>query len=492
MVKRGDRSIVLKNVIMGVLMVLDRVTLLFCLALVLAGCRAYEARPLVSPEILEEVEKSRDLLPWDEKGSPDLGESRDAGSGFPGAAIVIARKSPVLREVRAEYRQARAVAEMETPLPNPTLAAGPLVGSNLGEGGSSHRVKPLVEFGFTIPLSRRLSFQDDVNAAEAESARVRIAAEHRRQYIELRGLYTEWVLLKRRGAIENDIKESTRKSLDLLQRLVKAGAASALDLGLMELEVAGWETAIMETRSMQVVVEGKLSRLVGIHSRHLGRFLCDALPTIDPLIPDPEAAKQTMLANHPRLAEQRADYEVAERQLRLEIEKQYPDLEIGTSFEGDPGETRKVWGLTLGIALPLFDRNQQAIVQAEQEREKIRVAYESTLNRALADLEALFGQYAISKEKHQFILDTVLPGSRRNLDVAHRSIRAGAIDSLKYLEVERALRTALVDALNSEKEIRMIVVDMEKIMGVPIALFPGEADEIDPPELPEPERERGK
>lgn len=450
--------------------------LVFLLAFLLAGCRTYEARPLDSAEILKEVERSRDLLLTDGE------ESAPPGPGFPEAAALMSRKSPALLEVRAEYRQAQAVAGTETPLPNPVLAAGPLVGSNLGDGGSSHRFKPLVEFGFAIPLSRRLSFQDDVNAAEADAARVRFAAEHRRQYIELRGLYIEWVLLNRRLAIEKDIRESTRRSLDLLQKLVKAGTASGLDLGLMELEAAGREAAILETRSRQVAIEGSLSRLMGIHSRHLARFICDALPPLDPSIPDLEAAKEILVANHLGLAELRATYEVAERQLRLEIEKQYPDLEIGASFEGDPGETRRVWGLTLGIALPLFDRNQQAIVFAEQEREKIRAAYEAALNRALADLEALFGQHAIAMEKHGFLRDTILPASQRNLDVALRSIRAGAIDSLKYLEVERTLRTALIDVLESEKEIRMTLCDMERTIGIPLALFPGEAEGIDPPE----------
>ena len=457
-------------------MVLDRIALLFLSALLLAGCRTYEARPLDSTEILKEVEQSRDLLLADREEQPE------PGHGFPDAAAWMSRKSPALLEVRAEYRQSRAVADLKTPLPNPSLAAGPLVGSNLGDGGSSHRFKPLVEFGFAIPLSRRLSFQDDVNAAEAEAARVRFAAKHRRQYIELRGLYIEWVLLNRRLDIEKEIKESTRRSLDLLQKLVKAGTASGLDLGLMELETAGREAAILETRSRQVAIEGCLSRLIGIHSRHFAKFLCDALPPLDSPIPGLVEAKEILVANHTGLAELRANYEVAERQLRLEIEKQYPDLEIGASYEGDPGETRRVWGLTLGIALPLFDRNRQAIVFAEQEREKIRAAYEAALNRALADLEALFRQHAIAMEKHGFLRDTILPTSQRNLDLALRSIRAGAIDSLKYLEVERSLRAALIDVLESEKEIRMTLCNMERTMGTPLALFPGEAEGIDPPD----------
>ena len=70
--------------------------------------------------------------------------------------------------------------------------------------------------------------------------------------------------------------------------------------------------------------------------------------------------------NHPELARLRARYEAAEAALRLEISKQFPDLRIGPSAAGDSGDKKTVLGLALGIALPIFDRNQQAIAAAAQ------------------------------------------------------------------------------------------------------------------------------
>ena len=64
--------------------------------------------------------------------------------------------------------------------------------------------------------------------------------------------------------------------------------------------------------------------------------------------------------------------EVVERQLHLEITEQYPDPTFGSSLGGEAGERKRTLGLSLGIEIPLFDRNQQVIAEAKS-REKLRI-----------------------------------------------------------------------------------------------------------------------
>lgn len=461
-----------------------RMIFIFCSALVGAGCQSYQPQPLVPLEILDEVERARDLLDIDvASGASADGAATDRG--FLRAAQWMSAFSPALKEARAAFDRAHAVAGIDTPWPNPTLSAGPAMGSRLDPGGGSRRVQPLVEFGFAIPLSGRLGYTDDLNRATAQSAHVALVAEHRRSYLELRALYADWVLARKNVSVQNEILESARRSLALTGRLIDAGSATALDLGLMELEVARREMMLLDTRSAEVKIEERLSSLIGVSFGQLQNVFHETLPALDAPIPHRGSAQTILVANHPELAALRAAYEVAERELRLEIAKQYPDLELGPFFEGDPGERKKVWGLTIGITLPLFDRNEQAIAAAEKQRDAVRVAYEAALNRQLAALESALARYGLAREKSALLETVIVPRAKNNLDVALQSIKAAAIDSLKYLDVERALRSAISDALQAESAIRHALNDIEQAIGIPLGYFPGE-EAVDFPLLPEP------
>lgn len=441
-----------------------------------AACKSYEPRPLVPVEVLKSIERSRNLLDLDtDAPAVDAPEFTDA-------ARWMRDRNPDLREARATFLQAWALAQTKTPLPNPEVAVGPLIGSNLG--GSGKRLQPLVEFGFTIPLTGRLARQDEVNASRAMEAKTALLVAHRRAYLKLRGAYAQWAVALERRRVQDGLLESARRSLALTERLVEAGEGSAIDVGLMNIEVARWKVELLDTERDLARAEQTLSDLVGVHTRFFRARAAAPLRPEGVEIPAMERARAVLVANNPTLAVERARYETAERELRLEIARQYPDLVIGGSFAGDPGEHKKVWGLTVGIAVPVFDQNQQAIAVAEQERERVRAAYEAQLVRALAELEGAYRRHELAQRKRELLATTLLPRFEANLRTALRALEVGATDALRYLELERALRTVRVELLDAEREITAAVAAVEQVTGAPLALFPGESA-TDYPVIPE-------
>jgi len=424
-------------------------------------------------DVLRAVEQSRDLLV---EAGADRGRARtdpgDRGVLLPQAARWMRTRNPRLMEARAEFLKAWSLADTATPLPNPELVVGPLIGTNLTET-IGRGVQPLVEFGFTIPISGRLARQNDVNASRALEAQTRLVVTYRREYLTLRRLYTAWALNHRREKIQETVIESARKSLEVTRRLVKAGEAFALDTGLREIELAERELELLEIRARRTQIVKELSERLGVHTRHL-RVPSPGLRSAFTL-PDIGRAKEVMVANHPRLVELRAAYQVTEQELRLEIAKQYPDITLGATYAGDPGATKKIWGLTLGIPIPVFDRNQQRVVVARKERDRVRAAYEAELSRALAALEGAYAEYEFAVKKQQLIETVILAKSEANLEVAARSIEAGTFDSLKFLVVARTLREVQIERVKAEQEVQRVLSDIEQTLGTPLGLFPGES-----------------
>ena len=198
-------------------------------------------------------------------------------------------------------------------------------------------------------------------------------------------------------------------------------------------------------------------------------------------IPDLDRLKRLMIRNSLDLAVIRGEYEVVESRLRLEIIKQYPDLELGIGFEKDPGETSGEIELTIGFDLPIFDRNQQGIAEARGHREALREKYAAAAVRALTKLEHSCRTYELAQEKLDWLKDKVLPRARSNVDVAKQSVAAARIDSLQFLEAERALNDVLIEVVEGELELRESLIKIEQAVGRPIWLFPSEGEELIPP-----------
>jgi outer membrane protein TolC len=443
-------------------------------ALALAACQSYEPKPLEPEAILVSVDQAR--------RAPDGGTpaaDRPAFT-FARAADLLARHGPALKEARAEYETALALARIPTPFPNPTLEAGPSYG--FGPDVTGHALQPFGSLGFTIPLGGRLGDQDEVNRLNAEVARVEFQARHREAYLDLRRQYAAWAIAHERLRIREELAESAERSLELGRRLLEGGRLSAMDLGLLELETARIRTGSLDVQGAIEDIAGDLSLTVGIHADGFLPLPAPALPDVPREAPDLAALRGRLTDNHAELGRLRARYEMAERELRLEIAKQYPDLTIGPSFEKEVGEQKTVLGLAIGIELPIFDRNQQGIALASQRREEVRARYEAAANRALAALERADRKVRVAAAKRDRVRDGLLPKAQAQLELARKALQAGATDTLRLLEAVRGQRAALLEALDAEMELWTAWVELERAVGCPLVRFPGDGAS-DAPEL---------
>src|SRR5204863_2870979 len=92
-----------------------------------------------------------------------------------------------------------------------------------------------------------------------------------------------------------------------------------------------------------------------------------------------------------------ARYEAAQAGLQLEIAKQYPDVRIGSGYQWDQGESK--WTISAGAELPIFNRNQGPITEAEARR-KLRAA--ETLDaqaRAINEIDRALQSLAAAQQE---------------------------------------------------------------------------------------------
>lgn len=458
---------------------IPKLSLLAGFMLVLAGCERYAQRPLQSEQILTEIERARRLpdtisintVPGNVSSSQSKIEP--VPFTFPRAVALMKNNSPAIKELRAEYDTAQALASVKTPLPNPAFEAGPQYGFG-PDVGRLYRLQPFGALGFTIPTAKRLKRQDKLNCAMAELAYIEAQAKHRELYLELRKGYTRLALGQLRVDKRKDLAESAAKSTSITNKMIEAGLATALDAGLIELEQVKLKAEIFNADAEVIAIRGELSQTIGVHAEHFAMLSAEMLPKLPENPATLDEMQKMLINNSPELARLRAKYEVAERELHLEISKQYPDFKIGPSFDNERGERKTTVGLTLGIDLPIFDRNQQGIASAKQKREEIRTKYEAAANRALAALDRAYAICILSAGKLKLLNTVVIPRASANMELARKAKDVGTSDTLRFLETERSQRAVLLDALDTELSLRNAWIELEQAVGYPLTTFPGE------------------
>lgn len=152
------------------------------------------------------------------------------------------------------------------------------------------------------------------------------------------------------GALDAfDEKASALAALGELSSPDRAAIAAAIRLNREALHAAQQEEASAEAALV----------------KRLGLFGCEVAFAPPPL-PAHEASAPRPEGHHPAIEAALLEHGKTEAELQAAIRGQYPNLEIGPAWSREEGKNRV--GIGGGITLPLWNRNRQAIAEAETAR----------------------------------------------------------------------------------------------------------------------------
>jgi len=441
--------------------------LLASLTMVVGGCASYEPAPLDLPKTHDalltrtpEDETARQFAQrlavvegtsavFDPSDGLTLGEAE-------AVALVFNRD---LRLARLEANVTRAVADFAG------LWDDPVAGVDI-ERIVSGVPDPWVvagTVGLTIPISGRLEAEKKRAGAQHAAELQRVAAKEWATRAALRELWIEWSAQMNRLRLATELTERLGKVVTLAERQEKAGVMSRIDARLFRVELAGAEAEIIATRARTRELELQLRDMLG---------LAPAAPVqlIETLT---FAARETGSAGYlqaieggnPELAAVRAEYEVAEQSLRLEVRKQYPDLTIGPGYGSDQGDDRVLLGLRL--PLPLWNRNRQGVAEATADREVARGRFANTYEHLASRLAIAQTRHDAGRAMREAVEAHVLPlADEQDADV-RRIADLGRVDPLLFLQTLKAQYAAKVRLIDARAVEAIGAVRLDELIGPP-------------------------
>jgi CRISPR system Cascade subunit CasA len=260
------------------------------------------------------------------------------------------------------------------------------------------------------------------------------------------------------------ITESERGVLDSLllysRQRYADGTLGRLEIARVEAERQQLEAAIATRRRELDEAEGALAAAVGVPTAELRRVEPPASSSAR--CPPQEARsslQRTALDRRWSLRQVLAAYQVAEAELRVEVSRSWPNLEIGPGLFFDHGTEK--WTVLLG--LPALNRNRGGIAEAEARRRVASQRVVEVQERVLGEVEHALATCQAA-ELARVAIDSA-PGTARlaYADSAWARGEIGRLDVvLARLDVVRNARTVAEAALRVESA----ALGLERALGV--------------------------
>lgn len=323
---------------------------MFCTgaALSLNSCALYQPSP---------IDLNRETAVW-EKLSQDLCAGRRSLSVQELQRIGLLL-NPELNKARLTCARSTAVAEFAGLWDDPALSAE--LERVLQEHVTNGAVSPSLSIPVTgIPaISKRIAEQ----YKEADYWNMR---EKERSYLaELDILCTKvQVTHVKLDVLRARLKQAEQEK-DKAAELYRLGEVSFADSQVMTRRVSDLLREVQEMESEHLRLHLELVTKLGLHPSVREVEIAEPLERGVPAMVSVPSAEQ--LLESPALKAQMAAYGAGEEELKREIRRQYPQLELGFKYAHDGGNDKI--GPGIGFNIPLWNRNREAIARATGDRE---------------------------------------------------------------------------------------------------------------------------
>ena len=424
------------------------------------GCERYERRPLdldaARSDWLERSLVEASVLSYEKETG--VFDPSDGLSLAEAEAVLLVFNAP-LRLARLEAGVARATAKHAGQWVDPVLGVDL---ERIVSGGGGGWVTGTV-LGLTIPISGRLEAEKALAGAELAVALDRLAALEWATRAALRERWIEWSAARLEADLLAELIERLGEAASLAERQLEAGAMTRVSARLFRVELAGREADLISLQAHVLELELHLRDMLGLvpHSP------LTLVPSVSFAARATEAdtLRELLETSNPELAAVRGAYEVAERALRTEVRRQYPDVTIGPGYGSDQGDRRILLGLS--VPVPLVNRNQQGIAMAQARREVERGRFATTYEHLSSQLAIALMRLEAGRAQRSAVETSVIPLAGEQEADVRRAASLGRVEPLLLLEALKSQHDAQVRFVQARAAEALGAIRLDELIGPP-------------------------
>lgn len=267
--------------------------------------------------------------------------------------------------------------------------------------------------------------------------------------------------------------EDQRETLDLVEKMVKSGYGSDLDIAQAKALLAASESVIPQLDIAKQVHKHRLAILLGEPLSNIDVRLANAqsLPTITGVIPT--GLPSDLLIRRPDIRISEREMAAINEELGASIANRYPKFFLTGSpglVAGDFSDLFSsdsfAWVGSAGISWNVFDGGRgSAMVDMNESRFKsAALRYQHTVDSAFAEVDSMLFTYGRSQENQQRINEANI-ATNQAVQKAKSLYKAGLINHLAVLDAQRQQNLMQDRQIAAKLQTAQVTVGVYKALG---------------------------
>lgn len=330
--------------------------------------------------------------------------------------------NPTLDAARARAAATEAAIVTAGARPNPTITLTPGIPSPY-----------LLGFDFEVPVETagKRGYRLEVARNLSEAAKVDLAETAWKVRSGVRAALLDHFTAVRDLALLHSEQETRSQQVTLLAKRLQVG-----DIGRPELEAS--RLALLNTRVAMRTAEGRVAETRAALAAAIG-VPVSAMDGVELSWSDleqppseqslsPKLVQREAVLNRLDVRRALTEYAAADGALRLEIAKQQPDFQIGPGYQLE--ERNSFFTVGLAVTLPIRNRNQGPIAEAEARRKEAAARFLSTQAQVIAQSEAALARYSAALQELDEARESLTKLQSERERATERAVRAGESDRL--------------------------------------------------------------
>jgi cobalt-zinc-cadmium efflux system outer membrane protein len=325
--------------------------------------------------------------------------------------------------------------------PNPVASIGTL--SSYTQGRTlSNSGQIFTQIQQLFELAGKRGYRIESAGFGTQSAEAAFEDAVRQLGFTVKDTYYRIQLAQRRLTLAEENRDRFSRILDVNTIRFKKGYIAEVDLIRIRLQMVDFQSQVIQSLQESESARGDLRQLLRLSPKTAMELTTDMeFRRIDP---DISKLRTAALDVRPDIKARRFAYSQREADLKLAKAYRIPDVTIGTGYavQGAQGpDNPQQWALNLGLPLPLFNRNQGGIQQAEVAVQTAEADLNKTVNQVENEVEVAYRNLIQSRRLVEAFVTGVLDDARATLTIVERAYERGGATILDLLDAARTSRT---------------------------------------------------
>lgn len=370
-------------------------------------------------------------------------------------------RSPTLAPFTAEIgiREGERLTASLSPNPELTLEQENFAGSGATRAWRAAETTLALEQVFELgeKRARRVRVAElarDASAWEHAATRVEVARATAEAFVHALAATERIAAARERVAIESALRDSIRNALHV-------GAASTVDERRATFALAHasaeLDRRVREERGAQLA----LAATWGGDAVEVGALQGDLA------ISSPPASVESVLARvseYPDVARWESEIAARGALLALEDARAVPDLRVGAGARHLAESDDVAMVASIGVSLPLFDRNQGAIDVARHERERVVAEAHAARVAREAEVRSAHERLVSSHARAEALRTTLIPEAEAVLHDVREAYRRGLLRLGDVLDAQRALSDLRLEAIDAHEDFHVAALSLPSFL----------------------------